>query len=197
MTLKDFITKFDITNSIVLLEGKRNVLETDKEKLVSLGKLLATETSNIKFRSGNADGADYFFSMGVASVDSARLEVITPYKGHRQKTNMAYDTISLDEINIAAEQEVINYSKNNKKTDKLVEKYVAGARDKYSIKAAYIIRDTIKAIGTDEIKPASFGIFYDDLDNPKEGGTGHTMNVCEENNIPIIDQRVWFKWLEE
>ena len=84
-----------------------------------------------------------------------------------------------------------------KKTDKLVEKYVAGARDKYSIKAAYIIRDTIKAIGTDEIKPASFGIFYDDLDNPKEGGTGHTMNVCEENNIPIIDQRVWFKWLEE
>ena len=197
MTLKDFINQFDKTNSIVLLEGKRNVLETDKEKLVSLGKLLASETSHIKFRSGNADGADYFFSVGVASVDSARLEVITPYKGHRQKTNLAYDTISLDEINIAAEPDVINYSKNNKKTDKLVEKYVAGARDKYSIKAAYIIRDTIKAIGTDNIKPASFGIFYDDLDHPKEGGTGHTMNVCEENNIPIIDQRVWFKWLEE
>lgn len=197
MTLKDFKTQFDKPNSIVLLEGKRNVLETDKEKLISLGKLLASGTSHIKFRSGNADGADYYFSMGVASVDSARLEVITPYKGHRQKTNLAYDTISLDEINIAAEADVINYSKNNKKTDKLVEKYVAGARDKYSIKAAYIIRDTIKAIGTDEIKPASFGIFYDDLDHPKEGGTGHTMNVCEENNIPIIDQRVWFKWLEE
>lgn len=197
MTLKDFKTQFDNANSIVLLEGKRNVLETDKEKLVSLGKLLTSETSHIKFRSGNADGADYFFSVGVASVDSARLEVITPYKGHRQKTNLAYDTISLDEINIAAEKEVINYSKNNKKTDKLVEKYVAGARDKYSIKAAYIIRDTIKAIGTDEIKPASFGIFYDDLENPKEGGTGHTMNVCEENNIPIIDQKVWFNWLEE
>lgn len=197
MTLKDFINQFDKTNSIVLLEGKRNVLETDKEKLVSLGKLLASETSHIKFRSGNADGADYFFSVGVASVDSARLEVITPYKGHRQKTNLAYDTISLDEINIAAEPDVINYSKNNKKTDKLVEKYVAGARDKYSIKAAYIIRDTIKAIGTDNIKPASFGIFYDDLDHPKEGGTGHTMNVCEENNIPIIDQRTWFNWLKE
>ncbi len=197
MTLEDFISQYDKDNSIVLLEGKRNVLEADKENLVSLGKLLASTTSKMMFRSGNADGADYYFSIGVSVVDKSRLQVITPYTGHRQKSNQAYDTISLDEINIDAEPEVVYQSKTNKKVEKLVDLYISGARDRYSIKAAYIIRDTIKAIGTEEIKPANFGIFYDDLDKPKEGGTGHTMRICEQNNIPIIDQKTWFKWLSE
>jgi len=197
MKLKDFIKQFDKDNSIVLLEGKRNVLESDKIKLILLGKLLASTTSKMVFRSGNADGADYYFSSGVSSVDNSRLQVITPYTGHRQKSNLAYESISLDEIDIVADSEVVYQSKNNKKTEKLIDQYISGARDRFSIKAAYIIRDTIKALGTDEVKPATFGIFYDDLDKPKEGGTGHTMKVCEQNNIPIIDQKTWFKWLTE
>ncbi|MBS1551131.1 MAG: hypothetical protein JST15_03560 [Bacteroidetes bacterium] len=44
MTLQEFIEQFDRDNAIVLLEGKRNVLETDKEKLTALGKLLASKT---------------------------------------------------------------------------------------------------------------------------------------------------------
>lgn len=44
MTLKEFIKKYDKQHAVVLLEGKRNVLETDKEKLTALGKLLATKT---------------------------------------------------------------------------------------------------------------------------------------------------------
>lgn len=197
MTLKEFINSFDFDNSIVLLEGKRNVLEADKEKLIALGKLLASKTEKITFRSGNAEGSDQLFSEGVTAVNTNRLQVITPYSGHRQKSNIANDTISLDNINIAAEPEVLYQSKNNKKTEKLIDKFASGERNRYTIKAAYIIRDTIKAIGTAEIKPATFGIFYDDLSNPKTGGTGHTMNVCEQNNIPIIDQRIWFKWLTE
>ena len=149
------------------------------------------------FRSGNAEGSDQFFSDGVTAVDSKRLQVITPYSGHRQKTNQAYETFSLDDINIAAEPEVVYQSKSNKKTEKLIDKFVSGEKNRYTIKAAYIIRDTIKAIGTDKIKPATFGIFYDDLDNPMSGGTGHTMNVCAQNNIPLIDQKIWFKWLTE
>jgi hypothetical protein len=195
MTLNEFISKFDTENSIVLLEGKRNVLHEDQEKLFAFGKLLATKTSKMIFRSGNAEGSDQFFSDGVATVDNKRLEVIVPYSGHRQKTNKAYNTISLDEINIAADREAVLQSKNNKKTEKLIDKFVAGDKNKFTIKAAYIIRDTIKAIGTEGVKPASFGIFYDDLENPMCGGTGHTMNVCEQNNIPIIDQRIWFGWL--
>ncbi len=197
MTFKEFTKQYDKDNSVVLLEGKRNVLEADKEKLTALGRLLVTKTVKMTFRSGNAEGSDQLFSDGVTEVDNKRLQVITPYKGHRQKTNQAYETISLDDINMADEQSVVYQSKGNKKMEKLIDQFVSGDKNRYTIKAAYIIRDTIKAIGTDEIKPATFGIFYDDLNKPMSGGTGHTMSVCEQNNIPLIDQKIWFKWLTE
>lgn len=195
MTLKEFIKQFDNENAIVLLEGKRNVLVEDQEKLFALGKLLASRTEKMTFRSGNADGADQFFSDGVTSVNHKRLQVITPYSGHRKKTNNAYKTFSLDDIDMVAEPEVVYQSKSNKKMEKLIDQFVAGDKNRFSIKAAYIIRDTIKAIGTEAINPATFGIFYDDLNNRMAGGTGHTMKICEQNNIPIIDQGVWFNWL--
>ncbi len=197
MTLKEFIKQYDKPNSIVLLEGKRNVIDEDKEKLKALGRLLASKTKNMMFRSGNADGSDQLFSDGVTEINNKRLQVITPYSGHRKKTNQAYETISLEDIDMAIELEVVYQSKSNKKMGNLIDKYVAGKKNQYTIKAAYIIRDTIKAIGTDEIKSATFGIFYTDLDNPRTGGTGHTMNVCELNHIPQIDQKTWFKWLKE
>ena len=197
MTLKDFIKDFDTDNSIVLLEGKRNVLEADKEKLLALGKLLAVKTKRMTFRSGNAEGSDQLFSDGITAVDNKRLQVITPYSGHRQKTNQAYETISLDDINISAEPEVLYQSKSNKKTKNLIDKFVSGEKNRFSIKAAYIIRDTIKAIGTEGVKPSTFAIFYDDLENPLSGGTGHTIDICKKNSIPIIDQKTWFKWLIE
>ena len=197
MTLTEFISCYDTENSIILLEGKRNVLDEDKGKLTELANLLVAKSSKMIFRSGNAEGSDQLFSDPISLVDNKRLQVITPYSGHRQKNNQAFKTYSLDNINLAAEPEVIYHSKSNKKTEKLIDQYVSGNNNRYTIKAAYIIRDTIKAIGTDEIKPATFGIFYDDLTNPKTGGTGHTMNVCVENNIPIIDQTTWFNWLNK
>jgi hypothetical protein len=195
MTLQEFIEKFDRENSIVLLEGKRKVLNEDKEKLIALGKLLASSTSKMIFRSGNAEGSDDLFSHGVCSIDQKRLQVITPYNGHRNKQNLAYETFSLDNINFAAEDELIYQSKANKKTVKLIDDFVSGIKNRNTIKAAYIIRDTVKVLGTETIKPASFGIFYTDLNDPDSGGTGHTMNVCRLNNIPLIDQKVWFEWL--
>lgn len=197
MTFEEFIKQFDKPNSVVLLEGKRNVLDEDKEKLIALGRLLANRTTNMIFRSGNAQGSDQLFSRGVTAVDNKRLQVITPYAGHREKTNQAYETISLDDINLGAEDEVVYQSKSNKKTENLIDRFVAGNKNRYTIKAAYIIRDTVKAIGAGEITPANFGIFYDDLNDPMSGGTGHTMNICLNNNIPIIDQKKWFEWLKE
>ncbi|WP_028296273.1 hypothetical protein [Olivibacter sitiensis] len=197
MTLEDFISDFDKENAVNLLGGKRKVLPEDKDLLIRLGKVLATKTKKMRFRSGNADGADYYFSLGVSAVDKTRLEVITPYSAHRKKTNVAYDTISLDDINLASEPEVVYQSKGNKKTEKLVDQYVSGERDRISMKAAFIIRDTVMVIGTDNISPATFAIFYDDLHKPKTGGTGYTMNVCKQNHIPFIDQRIWFEWLKD
>lgn len=197
MTLQDFIEKYDFQGSIVLLEGKRDVRPDDEEKLRNIGKILASRTNHIVFRSGNADGSDGLFAEGVIAADRSRLEVIVPYTKHRTRTNHAYKTYSLEDVNLLNEPEVVYQSKKNKKTEGLIGKYVSGARDRFSIKAAYIIRDTIKAIGTKDIKPATFGIFYDDLSNPRQGGTGHTMKTCELNGIAIVDQRTWMRWIDD
>ena len=196
MTLTDFLEKHDVPGAIVLLEGKREVLEEDKAYLTRLGKLLAEKSNHILFRSGNASGADLYFSQGVAEIDSHRLQIITPYASHRQKQSQTYNSVSMDDINMAEEPEVVYQSKSNKKTDKLVDQYVAGKKDRFSIKAAYIIRDTVKVIGTQQIPAATFGIFYDDLSDPGKGGTGHTMNVCRMNEVPLIDQKTWMDWVK-
>lgn len=196
MILAEFISKYNNKNTIILLEGKRKVLELDKEKLIKFGNLLASKLPLATFRSGNADGADFYFSQGVLQVAPERLQVITPYENHRQKQNNAYETIALDQIDLANEPEVVYQSKNNKKTKSLIDKYVGGAKDRFAIKAAYIIRDTVKVTGTNSGIPATtFAFFYDDLENPKTGGTGHTMEVCDINKVPYLTQSDWEKWV--
>ena len=197
MTLEQFISKYDFEDSIVLLEGKRNVDSADIAKLIQVGELLASKTKHIKFRSGNAEGSDFYFSKGVIKINPERLEVITPYSGHRKEKNNAYKTFPLDEINLLQEPEVIYQSKTNKKTGKFIDEFVAGKKNHLTMKAAYILRDTIKVTGTKTIRPANVALFYDDLENPKSGGTGHTMNICEINNVDYVDQRTWMKWLNE
>lgn len=86
-------------------------------------------------------------------------------------------------------------SKGNKKTEKLIDRFVAGNQDRYAKKAAYIIRETVKVLGAKGVPPATFGIFYDDLEKPREGGTGHTMSVCDKNNVGSVDQWEWLGWL--
>jgi hypothetical protein len=196
MTLPAFIAKYNSKNTIILLEGKRNVLELDKEKLIQLGNLLATHLPLATFRSGNAAGADFYFTQGVLQLAPERLQVITPYDNHREKQNNAYETISLDQIDLVKESEVVYQSKNNKKTKSLIDKYVGGAKDRFAIKAAYIIRDTVKVTGTNSgIPPTTFAFFYDDLENTKTGGTGHTMSICDLNNVPYLTQNEWLNWL--
>lgn len=193
MTLNDFIIKFDYPGSIILLEGKRDVLLDDKVKLERLGGLLTVASTHIQFRSGNASGADEYFSLGVTAVDPTRLQVISPYSGHRSKKNLAFQTFALDTIDLANEPQVIFETMKNKKYAKLISDFIIGY--KRAIKGAYLLRDTVKVIGTKQIPPSDFAIFYDDLSNPNQGGTGHTMSVCLENNVPFIDQTVWMQWL--
>lgn len=197
MTFSEFIERYDTPGAVVLLEGKRKVAEQDRDKLQAIGKLLALNTTQMTFRSGNAGGSDELFASGVSAVDPGRMEVVTPYTGHRKSANKSYRTYALDQLNLAAEPELVRYSRTNKKTETLVEKYISGQRDRFAMKAAYIIRDTVKVLGATGISAAVFGLFYDDLSDPKTGGTGHTMNVCELNDIPLADQRVWFNWLIE
>lgn len=196
MTLEEFIERFDRPGSVVLLEGKRTVAEDDRGRLEALGRLLAESTRHILFRSGNASGADHWFSKGVAGVDPMRLQVITPYTGHRQKANFAGETIALDGINLGLEPDLIEQTRRHPATSRLIDPYLDGDRGPLAIKAAYILRDTVKVMGTKDLVPAVFALFYDDLQHPGKGGTGHTMAVCRRCGVPFVDQNVWFNWLE-
>lgn len=191
MTLDDFIRMHDHAGTITLLEGKRNVKEIDRPKLIELGRTLASISRHMIFRSGNAAGADDLFCQGVAAVDPERIHVIKPYKGHHKQNT--YHNYSLDQIDLLMEPAVVEYSR--KHMPGAVNEYMSGKKHRNAAKAAYIIRDTVKVLGTSSIPRATFGIFYDDLDAPMEGGTGHTMRVCLAEGVPVIDQQVWFDWV--
>jgi hypothetical protein len=195
MHFNSFLETYDHPGSIILFGGKRDVPPSDERTIIQLGILLASSSKRMLFRSGNAGGSDELFSKGVSEISNARLQVITPYEGHRAKNNVAYDTISLDQVNIVAEPDVVGYSLRNQSSKSGVKSYVQGNRDRYAMKGAYIIRDTVMVIGANGIPKANFALFYDDLENPMTGGTGHTMDVCGAAGIPSIDQKVWLSWL--
>ena len=197
MTLSAFKSQYDFPGSIVLLEGKRVVRPEDIDKLIALGRLLASKTEHIKFRSGNAPGADEFFSEGVREMDISRLQIIKPYRSHRTTSEQTQDVVSLDDVNLAGEEGLIKASAVNERTERLVSNYIKGTRSFISMKAAYLIRDTMKVVGAEGLPSANFAIFYDSLTKPMSGGTGHTMQVCIQKNVPWIDQGTWMKWLEE
>jgi hypothetical protein len=196
LSLADFIRLLDEENSIVILAGKRDVIESDIQKLHQLGELLAHNTKHIIFRSGNADGSDKYFSDGVIKINSRRLQAITPYSSHKISNRLTHEIIHLDSIDLNKETDLINTAKKNKNVKGLVEEYIKGLDKRLKSKGAYILRDTLMVTGTKSgILPAFFAIFYDDLKNPEQGGTGHTMLMCKEKNVPFINQRTWMKWL--
>jgi hypothetical protein len=200
MSLQDFLDTYDKPGMVVLLEGKRNVPEQDQALLVAIGKLLASRTTHTLFRSGNASGADMYFKEGVLSVDPTRFQAIVPFNSHMKRIKedtTSYSRISLDSINILEEPAIVYESKRNPKQKRLVDAYAGKTYPKLAKQGAYIVRDTLKVTGapTQGISPASFGIFYDDLNQPKTGGTGHTMIVCENLQVPYVNQLVWREWL--
>ena len=141
----------------------------DKEFLVSNGKLLAEKTRHCVFRSGKAKGAYAYFCEGVALVDSLRIELITPYSSHRKTARKGLNYTALDDVDIAQEPEVVYASSFNKSNKRLIDRYVSGNRDRVAMKAACLLRDTVKVLGTSSIAPTSFAFFYDDLSHPKIG----------------------------
>lgn len=197
MTLASIIDLYDKPGHYLLLEGKRNVAKNDQGKLIQIGELLASKTKHLQFRSGNAAGSDFYFSAGVASIDPKRLQVITPYSSHRSKQNLAGETISLESLSISSDSNLIRFAVTDKKTQKLTKLYLEGYKGRQAAAAAYLLRDTLKVVGTDNIPPVSLALFYDDLNSPKSGGTGHTMHVCEKADVPYVIQSEWMNWLSK
>jgi hypothetical protein len=132
---------------VVLLEGRRSILERDAVHAEGLARMLATRFPGLRFRSGNALGADEAFSRGVVSVDATRLQVVLPYARHRsgaRKPGVVY--ASLDALADSWEEKLAA------KTIAASEKYrglIEHRRRSSALtaKAAYLIRDIMKATG--------------------------------------------------
>lgn len=186
----------DWPDGVVLLEGRRDIPGDAAHKAVQVGALLAARYPQLRFRSGNAEGADSAFSDGVAQVDSQRLQIITPYPGHRKKSQYSGATYvspeDLDDEQKRAMRELTIIA--TPRNAGLVKQ--AGKPGRVGAKAAYLIRDTMKVAGfSAEFPKPLCALFYVDPTDPKAGGTGHTVRVCEQAGIPAVFQDSWAEWI--
>ena len=183
---------------IILVEGTRDLPDVDRPKLVAFARWLAETYPKAIFRTGNAKGADEAFADGVESVNPARLEYVLPYTGHRKKKNPSpAHFVALDAMPPLAEKRTL-FS-----TEQASPEYASllAKRDqvpKLKAKASYLLRDTLKVTGADELElnKAVFGIFYVNPADPMKGGTGHTIRVCRTLDVPIAFQDEWMTWVE-
>jgi len=183
-------------DGVVLLEGRRDIPAEAALKATQVSALLALSYPHLRFRSGNAEGADAAFSGGVAQVDSQRLQIITPYPGHRKSaqypgaTYVSPEDLSDEQKRMMMELTVTATPRNAGLVKQADKSGRAGA------KAAYLIRDTIKVAGfSDEFPKPICALFYVNPTDPMAGGTGHTVRVCEKAGIPTVFQDAWAHWV--
>lgn len=196
-SLEEFVASLaGVARPVVLLEGSREVQEKDGGLLIRLGALLAERMPGAVFRSGNAEGSDSLFAEGVRSVDPGRMQVVTPTVGHRKKNLYPeYEVHSLAEVSEVREDALALASVYaTPKNGSLIEKRKVHPR--LGAKAKYLLRDTLKVLGDPEVglAPADAGLFYTKPD-PMSGGTGHTIRVCQQENVPVYLFSQWKEWI--
>jgi hypothetical protein len=182
---------------VILLEGSRKVEEAHQPLLTRMGALLAEALPNARFRSGNAEGSDSLFAAGVQSVDPKRMQVVTPYAGHRKKNiHPEYEVCSLSDVSAVHEHSLADSSIEATPTNG----GLMGKRHTHprlGAKAKYLLRDTLKVVGDPDhgLAPATAAILYTKAD-PMEGGTGHTLRVCQKYKVPFVLFTHWSYWVE-
>ena len=186
-----------IDSPVILLEGSRKVSEEHAPLLTKLGSRLARALPGARFRSGNAEGSDTLFAEGVQSVDPARMQVVTPYVGHRKKNlHPRYEVCALSEVSAVQERALADASSEATPGNRsLMEK--RNTHPRLGAKAKYLLRDTLKVVGDPEngLAPATVGLFYTGED-PMKGGTGHTIRVCQQEQVPFVLFRQWSRWVD-
>ena len=179
--------------SIILLEGTRKVPAVDESVLREFAAKLARRYPHAIFRTGNASGSDELFAEGVASVDPSRLQYVLPYAGHRKsKRNPVCYAIALSDLSGVHEDDVAWHTKQaTPANERVIDK--RNEVPQLKSKARYLMRDTLKVLGSpeNELVPATLGIFYVNPASPEGGGTGHTIRVCRQHNVPVFTQDDW------
>lgn len=182
---------------VVLVEGIRDLPESDAGRLVAFGRRLAESFPSFIFRTGNAKGADEAFATGVRSVAPSRLQLVVPYARHRKRPlGEGSYTYSLSDETLSMEASLVEYTvRVSAQYRELLEKRtrIPALR----AKVGYLLRDTLKVVGSAEsgLTRAAAGIFYVNPADPMKGGTGHTIRVCRDQGVPVAFQGEWMKWM--
>lgn len=188
---------------VILLEGIRDIpIKSHQDKLRRIGILLANQFPNAIFRSGNAIGSDFHFSNGIESVSHGILQRVVPYTGHnKNRFKPSQNTFSLSSISVDELQYLSEVSINASKILRRLFEYNflnPHLNNKINIYAKYLLRDTLKVIGSRDLnlQPANFALLYVNENNPQKGGTGHTLKVCLNANVPVVTQHDFLDWVE-
>lgn len=189
-----------VARPVLLLEGTRALPEADLVMVTAVGRILAERLPGVTFRSGNADGTDTAFSIGVTSVAPDRMEYVVPHPGMGWKRrHPGGRVVALDQVPASQEPELDLYTaqaspKTLRVLQAIRERNVSGP---IAAKAKYLLRDTLKVTGAPELDlaPATAALFYVNREDPLSGGTGHTIRVCLHRQVPVVFQHVWRNWL--
>lgn len=194
---KNYINTF--SQPVILLEGTRKISEKDYQKLIMFGSFIAEQIPDCMFRSGNAIGSDDAFATGVRKVADDRIQLVLPTSDSGKTRLKPQDyKVALEEISFAEEQQIIYESnKATPKNKSLFDAYKNKQEGRMLQKSLYLLRDTMKVIGSKEkrLDRITAGLFYVNEGDPESGGTGHTVRVCRQNNIPILTQEIWMNWI--
>ena len=178
---------------VILLEGTRSLARESEPFVEAFAAQLAARFPGAIFRSGNAPGSDQAFARGVASIDVSRLEVVVPYTRHRlTERPQGVRVLSLDDI--ADDDELGRLTLD---ASPIYEKLFASrAINASASKVKYLLRDTLKITGDQDkdFAPATAGLFWVNPLKPKQGGTAHTMRVCQKAGLPLWTQEKWEGW---
>lgn len=184
---------------IILLEGTRKVPDKEVNRLHGLAALLATSLPAAVFRSGNAQGSDSYFFHALADANPERLEYILPYPGSGKKRIAPKARVfSLEDLSQEGTAAVVESSlAASPDLEGLIRLYLDRGRNNVTVKAMYLLRDTLKVIGAPSLNlpPADFGFFFVNPEKPLSGGTGHTIRVCQEMKVPLFTQDAWGGWV--
>ncbi len=180
---------------VILLEGRRSIPADEYDHARVAAEFLAKRFPGARFRSGNAKGSDEAFSQGVAAFDATRLQLVAPYATHRLKARFngasyAYPAALSDQQRKAMVQQTVLASP---KISSMMAQL--GKQGSVAAKADYLLRDTMKVAGfSDEFPKVTAALFYVDIDAPMDGGTGHTIRVCQQEGVPFAFQNAWKEW---
>ena len=150
-------------------------------------------------RSGNATGSDHAWARGINVVAPERLQLVLPVRHYRAGTiapanqMMALQEVPADDYASAKSQSREHYVSGRRSGPRAYD----GLPD---YKQNYLDRDALKVLGTKDYcgkrQNATVALFYLNPAKAQGGGTGHTVRLCEANQVPYFLSEDWLSWAD-